>query len=54
MAVGQLEGSAMQLTSAESAQILGIKERAASKRYLWALARLCEGFSQMPAGFEIG
>ena len=39
-----------QLTSAEAAQVLGIQERAASKRYLRALARLKEVLSQMPGG----
>ncbi len=43
-----------QLTSTESAQVLGIKERAGSKRYVRALAKRREVLSQMPGGFEIG
>lgn len=43
-----------QLTSAESALVLGIKERAASKRYVRAFAKLREVLSQMPGGLEIG
>ena len=39
-----------QLTSAEAAQVLGIQERAASKRYLRALQRLREILSEMPGG----
>jgi RNA polymerase sigma-70 factor (ECF subfamily) len=39
-----------QLTSAEAAQILGVQERAASKRYLRALERLREILSDMPGG----
>ena len=39
-----------QLTSAESAQVLGIQERAAAKRYLRALERLREALSDMPGG----
>jgi RNA polymerase sigma-70 factor (ECF subfamily) len=39
-----------QLTSAEAAQILGIQERAAAKRYLRALQRLREILSDMPGG----
>jgi RNA polymerase sigma-70 factor (ECF subfamily) len=39
-----------QLTSAEAAQVLGIQERAASKRYLRALERLREMLSDMPGG----
>jgi len=37
-----------QLTSAEAAQVLGIRERAAAKRYLRALERLREILSDMP------
>lgn len=39
-----------QLTNAEAAQILGIQERAAAKRYLRALARLKDILSAMPGG----
>jgi RNA polymerase sigma-70 factor (ECF subfamily) len=39
-----------QLTSAETAQVLGIQERAAAKRYLRALERLREILSAMPGG----
>ncbi len=39
-----------QLTSAEAAQVLGIQERAAAKRYLRALARLKGIISEMPGG----
>ena len=39
-----------QLTSAEAAQVLGIQERAASKRYLRALGRLRELLADMPGG----
>ena len=39
-----------QLTSAEAAQVLGIQERAAAKRYLRALQRLREILSAMPGG----
>ena len=39
-----------QLTSREAAQVLGIEERAASKRYLRALERLREMLSDMPGG----
>ena len=39
-----------QLTSAESAQVLGIQERAAAKRYLRALERLREILSETPGG----
>jgi RNA polymerase sigma-70 factor (ECF subfamily) len=39
-----------QLTSAQAAQVLGIQERAAAKRYLRALARLREILAQMPGG----
>jgi RNA polymerase sigma-70 factor (ECF subfamily) len=42
-----------QLTSAETAQVLGVKERAASKRHVRALARLRDVLSQMPGGFEL-
>ena len=41
-----------QLTNAEAAQVLGIKERAAGKRYLRALERLREILSQMPGGLD--
>jgi RNA polymerase sigma-70 factor (ECF subfamily) len=39
-----------QLTSAEAAEVLGIQERAAAKRYLRALERLREMLSDMPGG----
>jgi RNA polymerase sigma-70 factor (ECF subfamily) len=39
-----------QLTSAEAAQVLGIQERAAAKRYLRALERLKQILSGMPGG----
>jgi RNA polymerase sigma-70 factor, ECF subfamily len=39
-----------QLTSAEAAQVLGIEERAAAKRYLRALERLKEILAEMPGG----
>ena len=39
-----------QLTNAEAAQVLGIQERAAAKRYLRALERLREILSEMPGG----
>jgi RNA polymerase sigma-70 factor (ECF subfamily) len=39
-----------QLTNAEAAQVLGIQERAAAKRYLRALERLKDILSEMPGG----
>jgi RNA polymerase sigma-70 factor (ECF subfamily) len=39
-----------QLTNAEAAQVLGVQERAAAKRYLRALERLREILSDMPGG----
>jgi len=39
-----------QLTNAEAAQVLGIQERAAAKRYLRALERLKVILSEMPGG----
>lgn len=39
-----------QLTSAEAAQVLGIQERAAAKRYTRALERLREMLADMPGG----
>jgi RNA polymerase sigma-70 factor (ECF subfamily) len=39
-----------QLTNAEAAEILGIQERAAAKRYLRALERLRQVLSEMPGG----
>lgn len=39
-----------QLSNAEAAQVLGIQERAAAKRYLRALQRLKEILAQMPGG----
>ena len=41
-----------QLTNAEAAQVLGIQERAAAKRYLRALQRLREILSEMPGGLS--
>jgi RNA polymerase sigma-70 factor (ECF subfamily) len=41
-----------QLTTAETAQILGIKEAAAGKRYIRALERLREILVSMPGGLE--
>ena len=38
------------LTGSEAAQVLGIREDAASKRYLRALGRLREILSDMPGG----
>jgi RNA polymerase sigma-70 factor (ECF subfamily) len=39
-----------QLTNAEAAQVVGIQERAAAKRYLRALARLKAILSELPGG----
>ena len=39
-----------QLSNAEAAQVLGIQERAAAKRYLRALQRLREFLAAMPGG----
>ena len=39
-----------QLTNAEAAQVIGIQERAAAKRYLRALERLKQILSAMPGG----
>ena len=39
-----------QLSNAETAEVLGIKEAAASKRYLRALKRLKEILTSMPGG----
>jgi len=39
-----------QLTNAEAAQVIGIEERAAAKRYLRALERLKQILSEMPGG----
>ena len=39
-----------QLTNGEAAQVLGIKERAAAKRYVRALQRLKDLLSEMPGG----
>jgi DNA-directed RNA polymerase specialized sigma24 family protein len=39
-----------QLTSVEAAQVLGIQERAAAKRYLRALRRLKDVVAEMPGG----
>jgi RNA polymerase sigma-70 factor, ECF subfamily len=39
-----------QLSNAEAAQVLGIQERAAAKRYLRALQRLKQILSEMPGG----
>jgi RNA polymerase sigma-70 factor (ECF subfamily) len=42
-----------QLTNAEAARVLQIKEAAAGKRYLRALERLREILAQMPGGMEL-
>lgn len=39
-----------QLSNAEAAQVLGIQERAAAKRYLRALERLKQILSEFPGG----
>jgi RNA polymerase sigma-70 factor (ECF subfamily) len=39
-----------QLTNAEAAQVVGIQERAAAKRYLRALERLKSILSELPGG----
>ena len=39
-----------QLSNAEAAQVMGIQERAAAKRYVRALERLREVLSEMPGG----
>src|SRR6185436_2557375 len=39
-----------QLNNAEAAEVLGIQERAAAKRYVRALARLREILAAMPGG----
>ena len=39
-----------QLTNAEAAQVLGIRERAAAKRYVRALERMRDVLSDMPGG----
>jgi RNA polymerase sigma-70 factor (ECF subfamily) len=39
-----------QLTNAEAAQVLGIQERAAAKRYLRALKRLKDILAELPGG----
>jgi len=39
-----------QLTNSEAAQVLGIEERAAAKRYVRALKRLKDILSDMPGG----
>lgn len=41
-----------QLTNAEAAQVVGIQERAAAKRYLRALERLKEILSELPGGLS--
>lgn len=41
-----------QLSNAEAAQVLGIQERAAAKRYLRALQRLKEILADMPGGLS--
>ena len=41
-----------ELTAAEAAQVLGIQEAAAAKRYFRALKRLKEILSAMPGGQE--
>jgi RNA polymerase sigma-70 factor, ECF subfamily len=39
-----------QLTNAEAAQVLGIQERAAAKRYVRALDRLKKVLAELPGG----
>ena len=39
-----------QLSNGEAAQVLGIQERAAAKRYVRALKRLREMLADMPGG----
>jgi RNA polymerase sigma-70 factor, ECF subfamily len=41
-----------QLTSAEAAQVLGLQERAAAKRYTRALERFREMVADMPGGLS--
>jgi len=41
------------LTNAEAAEVLGIKEAAAGKRYLRALERLRETLASMPGGLDL-
>jgi RNA polymerase sigma-70 factor (ECF subfamily) len=41
-----------QLTRAETAQVLGIEEAAAAKRYIRALKRLKATLASMPGGLE--
>jgi RNA polymerase sigma-70 factor, ECF subfamily len=41
------------LTNAEAAEVLGIKEAAAGKRYLRALERLRETLANMPGGLDL-
>jgi RNA polymerase sigma-70 factor (ECF subfamily) len=41
-----------QLSNAEAAQVLGIQERAAAKRYLRALERLKKILSELPGGLS--
>jgi RNA polymerase sigma-70 factor (ECF subfamily) len=41
-----------QLTNAEAAQVVGIQERAAAKRYLRALERLKNILSELPGGLS--
>jgi RNA polymerase sigma-70 factor (ECF subfamily) len=41
-----------ELTRAETAQVLGIGEEAAAKRYIRALKRLKEALADMPGGLE--
>jgi RNA polymerase sigma-70 factor (ECF subfamily) len=41
-----------ELSRSETAQMLGIREEAAAKRYIRALKRLKEILAQMPGGLE--
>jgi RNA polymerase sigma-70 factor (ECF subfamily) len=41
-----------QLNRAETAQVLGVSEAAAAKRYLRALDRLKDALADMPGGLE--
>jgi RNA polymerase sigma-70 factor (ECF subfamily) len=41
-----------QLSNAEAAEVVGIQERAAAKRYLRALERLKQLLSELPGGLS--
>ena len=42
-----------QLSNGEAAQVLGIQERAAAKRYVRALKRLKQVLAEMPGGLSV-